>query len=103
MKMLPAVRCPQNPPGTGAYAAGLKGEPSTFVDVQYTASNCTPVATVEIQISPRLAACCTGAALSGTKRLLGEVLSASRYGFRGKGRWGDKDTEAFPFEPFIAQ
>lgn len=97
MKMLPAGRCPQNPPGTVAYAAGLKGEPSTFVDVQYTASNCTPVATVEIHISPRLAASCTGAALSGTKRLLGEVLSASRYGFRGKGRWGSRTLRPFPF------
>ena len=95
--MLPAVRCPQNPPGTVAYAAGLKGEPSTFVDdVQYTASNCTPVATVEIQISPRLATCCIGAALSGTKRLLGEVLSASRYGFRGKGRGGTRTLRPFP-------
>lgn len=104
MKMLLAVRCPQNPTGTVAYAAGLKGEPSTFIDVHSVQLlTVQRQATVEIQISPRLTTCCMGATLSGTNRLLGEGLSASRYRFRGKGRWWGKDIEAFSFEPFVAQ
>lgn len=92
MKMLAAVRRPQNPPGTVTYAAGLKGS----LPPSLTASNCALVGHCGNSNQPRLATCCVGSTLSGTKRLLREGLSASRYRFQGKGRWGTRRLRPFP-------
>lgn len=69
----------------------------------YTASTLHWWATMEIQVSSRLAACSVRAVLRATERLVEEGLSASRYRFWGKGRWRDKNTGAFSFNLFVSQ